>query len=106
MVPRSRLFLSGVTFSVKAASGLGSLIAGIALDAVHFPADIASLGLFPHLPPATVSGLGWISGPLPAALTALCTLPLLIYSLDQQKYRAIKQALSERKPATGEDTHR
>jgi len=104
-VRREAMFLSGVTFSVKAASGLGSLIAGVALDAVHFPADIASLGLFPHLQPATVNGLGWISGPLPAVLTALCTLPLLIYSLDQEKYRAIKQALSERKGATGVDTH-
>ncbi|HXR89451.1 MAG TPA: MFS transporter [Steroidobacteraceae bacterium] len=106
-VRREAMFLSGVTFSVKAASGLGSLIAGVALDAVHFPADIASLGLSPHLPIATVHGLGWISGPLPAVLTALCTLPLLIYSLDQEKYRAIKQALSERrKPMTAEGPRR
>lgn len=106
-VRREAMFLSGVTFSVKAASGLGSLIAGVALDAIHFPANIASLGLSPHLPIATVHGLGWISGPLPAVLTALCTLPLLIYSLDQEKYRAIKQALSERrKPMTGEGLHR
>jgi len=106
-VRREAMFLSGVTFSVKAASGLGSLIAGVALDAIHFPADIASLGLFPHLSGAAVRGLGWISGPLPAVLTALCTLPLLIYSLDQEKYRAIKQTLSERKKhMTGEGTHR
>jgi Na+/melibiose symporter-like transporter len=51
--------------------------------------------------------LGWISGPLPAILTALCTLPLLSYSLDQAKYRVIQQALSERrKPMTGESPHR
>ena len=96
-VRREGIFFSGVTFSVKSASGLGSLIAGIALDAIHFPADIASRGLHPHLPVATVLGLGWISGPLPAAITALCVLPLLIYSLDQEKYRLIKQALNERR---------
>jgi glycoside/pentoside/hexuronide:cation symporter, GPH family len=106
-VRREAMFLSGVTFSVKSASGLGSLIAGIALDAIHFPADIASQGLSPHLAIATVHGLGWISGPLPATLTALCVLPLLIYSLDQEKYRIIKQALSERRqPTNGEGPHR
>lgn len=99
-VRREAIFFSGVTFSVKAASGVGSLIAGIALDAIHFPADIANRGLHPYLPTATVHGLGWISGPLPAAITALCVLPLLMYSLDQEKYRAIKQALNERKGAS------
>jgi GPH family glycoside/pentoside/hexuronide:cation symporter len=98
-VRREAIFFSGVTFSVKSASGLGSLIAGIALDAIHFPANIASRGLDPHLPIATIRGLGWISGPLPAAITALCVLPLLIYSLDQEKYRHIKQALTERRKA-------
>lgn len=63
-------------------------------------AAVSAVGLVVH-------GLGWISGPLPGVLTALCTLPLLIYSLDQEKYRVIKQALSERKkPMTGEDPHR
>lgn len=96
-VRREAMFLSGVTFSVKSASGLGSLIAGVALDAIHFPADIASRGLHPQLSAATVHGLGWISGPLPAILTALCTWPLFIYSLNQERYRVIKQALSERR---------
>ncbi|MBW4052313.1 MAG: hypothetical protein HIU85_12775 [Proteobacteria bacterium] len=105
-VRREGMFLSGVTFSVKSASGLGSLIAGVALDAIHFPADIASRGLEPHLALATVRGLGWIAGPLPAIITALCVLPLLIYSLDQEKYRMIKQALSERGNATGEGRQR
>lgn len=81
-------------------SGLGSLIAGVVLDAIRFPADIARRGLEPHLAPATAHGLGWISGPLPAVITALCILPLLIYSLDQEKCRVIKQALSERSNAT------
>ena len=96
-VRREAIFFSGVTFSVKAASGLGSLIAGIALDAIRFPADVASRGLNPHLSTGTVHGLGWISGPLPAAITALCVLPLLIYPLDRETYRVIKQALGERR---------
>ena len=101
---REAMFLSGLTFSVKSASGLGSLIGGIALDAIHFPADIASRGLHPHLPLATVHGLGWVSGPLPAAITALSALAMLGYQLDREKYGAIKQALSERRKtsATGQ----
>ena len=106
-VRREAMFLSGVTFSVKSASGLGSLIAGVALDAIHFPADIARRGLEPHLALGTVHGLGWIAGPLPAIITALSVLPLLIYSLDQEKYRMIHQALRERRNVTAaEDTHR
>jgi GPH family glycoside/pentoside/hexuronide:cation symporter len=93
---REAMFLSGLTFSVKSASGLGSLIGGIALDAIHFPVDIASRGLHPHLSLATVHGLGWVSGPLPAAITALSALAMLGYDLNREKYRAIKQALSER----------
>lgn len=111
-VRREAIFFSGVTFSVKAAFGLGSLIGGIALDAIAFPADIASRGLHPLLAISTVHGLGWISGPLPAALTVLCTVPLVIYPLNQEKYRVIKQVLSERRklkagcpPTTGEGGH-
>ncbi len=98
---REAMFLSGLTFSVKSASGLGSLIGGIALDAIHFPADIASRGLHPHLPLSTVHGLGWVSGPLPAAITALSALAMLGYQLDQEKYGLIKQALSERRKTSG-----
>ena len=94
---REAVFLSGLTFSVKSASGLGSLIAGIALDAIHFPVDIASRGAHPHLPISTVHGLGWVSGPLPAAITAMSALTMLGYKLNKEKYQAIKQALSERK---------
>ena len=101
---REAMFLSGLTFSVKSASGLGALIGGVALDAIHFPADIASRGLHPHLSAATVQGLGWVCGPLPAAITAMSALAMLGYKLNQEKYRAIKLALSERKKtsATGE----
>ncbi len=98
---REAMFLSGLTFSVKSASGLGSLIGGVALDAIHFPADIASRGLHPHLPLSTVHGLGWVSGPLPAAITALSALAMLGYQLNQEKYRVIKQALSERRKTSG-----
>lgn len=94
---REATFLSGLTFSVKSASGLGSLIGGIALDAIHFPADIASRGLHPDLSGATIRGLGWVSGPLPAALTVLSAVAMLGYKINQTKYRAIKQALSERR---------
>lgn len=94
---REAMFLSGITFSVKSASGLGTLIAGIALDAIHFPADIGSRGAHPHLALATVHGLGWVAGPLPAVLAASSALTMLTYKLNRGKYLAIKQALSERR---------
>jgi GPH family glycoside/pentoside/hexuronide:cation symporter len=94
---REATFLSGLTLSVKSATGLGSLIGGMALDAIHFPRDIASRGLHPHLPLAVVNGLGWVAGPLPAAFTVFSALALFGYKLNHEKYQAIQRALAERR---------
>ena len=94
---REATFLSGLTLSVKSATGLGSLIGGVALDAIHFPRDIASRGLHPHLPLAVINGLGWVAGPLPAAFTVFSALALFGYKLNNEKYQAIQKALAERR---------
>jgi GPH family glycoside/pentoside/hexuronide:cation symporter len=88
-VRREGLFFSGLTLAVKAASGIGGLVAGVALDAIGFPAKIASKGADLHLSPDLVRNLGLVGGPLPAAITLLAPLVLLAYTLTKARHQAI-----------------
>ena len=69
---REGIFSSAITFSAKAASGVGTLLAGTALDLIAFPRPV------PGLPPPEIAAyqataLGWIVGPGLMGLW-LCTL--------------------------------
>jgi GPH family glycoside/pentoside/hexuronide:cation symporter len=93
-VRREGLFFSGLTLAYKAASGLGGLIAGIALDAIHFPADLAARGA--PIPDDVVANLGLIAGPLPAAFSAIAPLFLLGYHLTRKRHAEIIAGLKAR----------
>lgn len=94
-VRREGLFFSGLTLAYKGSSAIGALIAGVALDAIHFPSDIASKpGL--TIPSAVLTKLGLIAGPLPAAFAALAPLFLLGYHLTRRKHAQIITALEQR----------
>ena len=41
---REGLYYAGLNFSAKAASGLGALVAGLALDLIAFPTNLAAHG--------------------------------------------------------------
>lgn len=88
-VRREGLFFSGLTLAYKAASGLGGLIAGLALDAIHFPTDLASKGAALTIPTEVTAKLGLIAGPLPAAFSAIAPLFLLGYHLTRKKHAQI-----------------
>jgi len=95
-VRREGLFFSGLTLAYKAASGLGGLIAGLALDAIRFPTDLASKGAAVVIPSDVLAKLGLIAGPLPAALAATAPLFLFGYHLTRKKHLQIIAALEER----------
>ena len=95
-VRREGLFFSGLTLAYKAASGLGGLIAGLALDAIHFPTDLASRGSAVAIPDEILTKLALISGPLPAALVAIAPLFLLGYHLTRKKHAEIIAGLEQR----------
>ncbi len=65
-VRREGLFFSGLTLAYKAASGLGGLMAGLALDAIHFPTNLAAQGTSIAISNEVLHMLALISGPLPA----------------------------------------
>lgn len=99
-VRREGLFFSGLTLAFKAASGLGGLIAGIALDVIRFPTDLAS---HPEtvIPPAVLEKLALISGPLPALFAAVAPLFLLGYHLTRKRHARIIADLEQRKAGVG-----
>lgn len=97
---REGLYFSGTTFSAKAATGIGSFLAGIALDLIHFPVDIAAKGGDNiHLAAQTVNGLGLAYGVGPAAMTALCIAVNWFYRIDRHAHARIQAALIARRGA-------
>jgi GPH family glycoside/pentoside/hexuronide:cation symporter len=95
-VRREGLFFSGLTLAYKAASGLGGFIAGVALDAIGFPTDLASRGANFAIPSGVIDKLGLISGPLPAAFVAVAPIFLLGYHLTRKRHMEIIVSLEAR----------
>ena len=95
-VRREGLFFSGLTLAYKAAAALGGLIAGVALDAIHFPTDLASQGTALVIPDEVVAKLGLIAGPLPAAFSAIAPLFLFGYHLTRKKHAQLIAELEHR----------
>lgn len=95
-VRREGLFFSSLTLAYKAAAGLGGLIAGLALDAIHFPTDLAAKGSALIIPNEVAAKLGLIAGPLPAAFSAIAPLFLLGYHLTRKKHAQIIAELEQR----------
>lgn len=95
-VRREGLFFSGLTLAYKAASGLGGLIAGLALDAIHFPTHLATQGAALTIPNEVLAKLGLIAGPLPAAFSAIAPLFLFGYGLTRKKHSQIIAELGQR----------
>ena len=95
-VRREGLFFSGLTLAYKAASGLGVLVAGVALDVIHFPTDLAARGSTLTVPGDVLDRLALISGPLPAGFAALAPLFLLGYHLTRKRHARIIVELERR----------
>jgi GPH family glycoside/pentoside/hexuronide:cation symporter len=96
-VRREGLFFSGLTLAFKAASGLGGLIAGIALDVIRFPTDLASRAPGQAIPVEVLDRLAMISGPLPALFAMVSPLFLLGYHLTRKRHAQIIADLEQRK---------
>ena len=99
-VRREGLFFSGLILAFKAASGIGGLIAGVALDVIHFPIHLVSEGTKAGIPAAVIARLGLISGPLPAIVVAIAPVFLLGYHLTRTKHAEILAKLKERHEVT------
>jgi GPH family glycoside/pentoside/hexuronide:cation symporter len=96
-VRREGLFFSGLTLAYKASAGLGGLIAGVALDLIHFPTDLASRGPGLVIPDQVLDKLALISGPLPAIFAFLAPMFLFGYHLTRKRHREILALLEQRR---------
>ena len=98
---REGLFFAGIGFAQKAATGLGALLAGIALDIIHFPKMAAVQGVAAHLTPAMLNKLVWASGPSAAAVSLVATGLMFLYRIDRRRHAEIAATLQARKLAGG-----
>ena len=97
---REGIFSSAIAFSAKAASGFGTLLAGMSLDLIAFPRPV------PGAPPPEIAAqqataLGWIVGPGLMGLW-LCTLWFLSrYRLTRAEHARIVTELAQRAAQSG-----
>lgn len=85
---REGLYFAGLGFASKAASGLGQMAAGFALDALHFPkAAGGQVGAVAPEHVLRLLALAW--GPLAAAFALLSAITLLPYAITRLKHRDI-----------------
>ena len=98
---REALYFAGITTSAKASSGIGALIAGIALDLIGFPHGVAATGAAAaHIPAETIRNLGLVHGPGAALCTAVAIMILFGYKLNKAGHANIRQQLDERRAQT------
>lgn len=90
------VFFAARTFFAKLSSGFGHIIAGAALDLIHFPAG-AKPGQVAH---DVVVALGVIEGPVATIPTAIAIFFYAAYNIDRQKHARIQSELAERRKRT------
>lgn len=94
---REGLYFAGISLAAKASSGLGALIAGVVLDAIGFPHDIARVAA---ISPSAVRDLGLAYGPGAAVITALGILILTRYRRGKADHEQVREALMLRRRET------
>jgi glycoside/pentoside/hexuronide:cation symporter, GPH family len=92
---REALYFAGLTFGGKCALGVGAFVAGVALDLIGFPTDLASR------PEQTISDLtllklGLIYGPGAALISFAAVAILMRYRLDSREHARIQRELGQR----------
>ena len=93
------IFFGVVSFSGKAASGVGSLIAGVALDVISWPAGLGVTTETIAIPAETIRNLGIVYGPLLAVFAVTGPFAYRGYKLDRERHRSVLEALADRPDA-------
>ena len=95
---REGLYFAGLGFANKAATGLGVMLAGAALDMIRFPADIGrSVGA--SLPHDVQVGLVVIWGPLASVVAIISMVIFASYGITRARHAEIAKALTDRHAA-------
>jgi len=91
---REGLYFAGLTLSAKAASGAGSFIAGLGLDAIGFPTDLGKSVV--HVGADVVRDLGLVWGPGAGLISLLSVAAMMRYRIDRGAHARIRSALDLR----------
>ncbi len=93
---REGLYFAGLGFANKAASGVGVLLAGLALDLIRFPQDMGHRvgAVLPH---DVQTRLVVVWGPLPAVIAVISMLIFASYSITRKRHAEIAASLLEKR---------
>ncbi len=89
---REGLYFAGLGFAGKAATGLGVMVAGAALDMIHFPRSLGA-GAGATLAEGLQVGLVAIWGPVPAIIAIISLAILASYGITRAAHDKIAAAL-------------
>jgi len=92
---REGLYFAGLGFAGKAATGLGVMVAGVALDLIRFPRS-AGQAASSALPQAMQDRLVMIWGPVPAIIAIVSLMILAAYGISRERHLQIVTALGRR----------
>ncbi|HUB85190.1 MAG TPA: MFS transporter [Rhizomicrobium sp.] len=90
---REGLYFASLSFANKAALGLGSLVSGILLDAIHFPGAAIAAGRHVAIGKGILHALGIAYGPGAALITVVSVLCFSFYRLNRAEHTAIRARL-------------
>jgi Na+/melibiose symporter-like transporter len=99
-IRREGVIYSVRTFSQKGAAAFGTMIGGVLLSVIEFPAYAARGSVDPD----TIWTLGFIFGPATSIFSIVAVFFYLRYRIDRQRHREIVTALAARKAAAAETT--
>lgn len=89
---REGLYFAGLGFANKAATGLGVMVAGMALDLIQFPSSVGKTASA-VLPEALQFRLVMIWGPVPAVIAVVSLTILASYGITRVRHEQIATAL-------------
>ena len=95
---REGLYFSGLGFAGKAAGGVGTMVAGFALDLLHFPKE-AGRDVAAAVPEDVLRSLVLAWGVLPAGLCVVGALVFYPYAITRARHDAISAALRVKRAA-------
>ena len=87
------IFFAAVSFANKCTTGLGNIVAGVALDLIAWPRG-PQIQTAADVPAETIHQLGLLYGPIVAGFVIVCVWCYSHYHLTQQRHQEIMVALT------------
>ncbi|MDA0790911.1 MAG: MFS transporter [Proteobacteria bacterium] len=95
-------FFAAVAFSAKATSGIGAVVAGWALEFIHWPVG-TQIRTAADVPPETLYNLGLVYGPIIASLGFISVFFYTRYDLTPKRHSEMLAELAERRQLAAAD---